>query len=237
MAELFTMGAADVAPTPREVLHQQGFPAGHAVSTKVIAHMDSALALFAEFAEPVGLLQEIGRSDFARVFLGQRKNEQATPVGDILEQADRHALFAVTMGSRISSEVARRFESNDFLTASMLDAVASLAVDTMADLVARDFVRRLLRAGKVCTNARAMGYSPGCCGWDLSGQAALFDALRPGVIGVSLGDGFMMDPLKSVTGVVLVGPRQIHKFEANYEFCSGCTPKVCRRRIAALETN
>ena len=77
-------------------------------------------------------------------------------------------------------------------------------------------------------------YSPGYCGWHISGQRRLFDYLDPGQIGITLRESFLMDPLKSVSGVLIAGPREIHRFTDDYDFCDQCDTRGCRQRLRAL---
>ena len=53
-------------------------------------------------------------------------------------------------------------------------------------------------------------YSPGYCGWHVSGQINLFNTLTPEKIGITLGESCLMNPLKSVSGVLVAGPPNIH---------------------------
>jgi len=77
-------------------------------------------------------------------------------------------------------------------------------------------------------------YSPGYCGWHVTGQRRLFAALRPEQIGITLGDSCLMEPLKSVSGVLIAGPRKIHQFKDAFPFCEQCTTRGCRERLRAL---
>jgi hypothetical protein len=44
-----------------------------------------------------------------------------------------------------------------------------------------------------------------------------------------------MDPLKSVSGVVAVGPREAHELDMDYPACAACRDRTCRARIDALK--
>lgn len=234
-AEILTFETGSVMPERAAVLEHQGVLTGRTVGAKIETLCDTVLGKFAEVAEPTGVLKGIDKSDFAAVYHGQGRNEPQTPVGDIFPQADRLALFAVTLGPRINREIAHRFESNDPALACMLDSAASVAADKLAEVVERRHFDLLAKAGKVGPGSGTLRYSPGYCGWDISGQGALFEFLRPEVIGITLRASFLMDPLKSVSGVVLVGPKQIHEFDDVYPFCSQCETRGCRERIDALK--
>jgi hypothetical protein len=82
-----------------------------------------------------------------------------------------------------------------------------------------------------------MRYSPGYCGWHISGQKMLFQFLRPEEIGISLLESFLMKPLKSVTGVLIAGKKTVHVFKPEFPFCSECKDHSCQQRIKALFTD
>jgi len=134
----------------------------------------------------------------------------------------------------IGDEIQRRFSANDFAVASMLDSVASAAADKLAELVERHFRETLDKRGRLASEGAVLRYSPGYCGWHISGQGRLFDVLEPEQIGVSLSETFLMLPLKSVSGVLIAGPATIHDFPNTYPFCSYCETQGCRSRIRSL---
>jgi hypothetical protein len=235
MTEIMTFRPQEVLPQRTAVLAHQGISVGSSVSAAVEAVWDEALDLFPEAVDPVGMLREIPQAEFARVYDGEGRNEPRTPVGDVSRRADRLALFAVTLGPRISREIAARFESNDLALGCMLDSIASLAADVLAERLVRRYLGLLEDSGEMGPGARALGYSPGYCGWHISGQGKLFELLQPQEIGITLRESFLMEPLKSVSGVVLVGPREIHEFDMDYSFCADCREQSCRARINALQ--
>lgn len=234
MREILRFAADDIAPKRATVLEQQGIPSDAIVSAQIDVLCDTAFGLFAEHVEPAGILQEISVGEFAPVYRGDGRNEPETPVGDIFPRADQLALFAVTLGPRISRAITDRFESNDAAVGCMLDSVASVAADGLARDVEGRYLDLLADAGRVAPGVEALRYSPGYCGWHVSGQRALFDCLHPEAIGIALRDSFLMDPLKSVSGVVLVGPGELHDLDEAYPFCAECETKGCRERTGAV---
>jgi len=234
MTEIITLSSADLVPARDAALKNQGIPAGAAVPPGVEVLYARALGLCSEVAAPAGMLGEISKPDFAVVYQGEGRNEPKTPVGDIFDRADHLALFAVTLGQQVTREIAERFRANDFALGSMLDSVASAAADRLAELAERRFLAFLSERGKSSPALRALRYSPGYCGWHISGQRRLFEFLNPGRIGISLRASFLMEPLKSVSGVIIVGQPEIHDFQNTYPFCSRCETRGCRERIQAL---
>jgi hypothetical protein len=216
------------------VLANQGVPAGAFVSKQVEQVFTEANETILLTAHPKGILATVRADDFSRVYNGKGLNELRTPVGDIYEEADHLALFAVTIGPQPGVEIARRFESHDFALACMLDAAASVAAENTADVLEQRFEETLLSHGWDTPHGGVLRYSPGYCGWHISGQRALFDHLHPEQIGLTLRESFLMEPLKSISGVVIAGPREIHNFPIDYDFCDQCETRNCRQRLRAL---
>ncbi|MCK5274191.1 MAG: hypothetical protein KAR37_06065, partial [Alphaproteobacteria bacterium] len=75
---------------------------------------------------------------------------------------------------------------------------------------------------------------PGYCGWHVTGQRRLFDRLGADRIGVTLNSSCLMQPLKSVSGVLVIGPPSIHEFDNDFDFCALCSTYQCRSRIGSL---
>ena len=233
MTEHLTFTEADVLPERAAALELQGIPAGCEVSGAIADLYDTAVELCGASAEPCGVLEQVDTDEFDLVYEGDGRNDSSSPLADIYPRADRLALFAVSLGPRISREIAARFESNDVAVAYMLDSVASVVADHLAEVVRHRFLARC--ATENASDVQALHYSPGYCGWHISGQRALFERLHPEAIGITLNDSFLMEPMKSVSGVVVVGPGAIHNFDASYDCCSGCQTRGCRERIEALD--
>lgn len=234
MTDVVSISASDVHPDREIALEYQGIPPGQAVPPHIQQLYDSALEAVLEAAEPQAVVCEISRDEFAQVFEGEGNNAPRTPVGDIFPLAEHLFLFAVTLGDQVSNVIRRCFKHNDFAAGSMVDAVASVAADTSADMIERRIAEDLRAAGRATADTGVLRYSPGYCGWHVSGQGKLFDYLKPGQIGLTLGASFLMQPLKSVSGVVIAAPKKIHSFAPSYDFCAQCETHSCRERIRIL---
>ena len=245
MNAAFAFSADEVAPARQSVFELQGITTSAAVSDRVDALYAEALGLYQATVDAQGLVAAITKDEFETIYEGEGRNDSPAPVADIFPHADQLALFAVTLGPRISMEIGDRFRANDLALASMLDSVASAAADRTADVLQHHYAESLRRkladtpessADRKNRHA-ALRYSPGYCGWHVSGQRKLFDCLRPERIGLSLRSSFLMDPLKSISGVLIAGPKEIHEFPDNYDFCSRCDNRGCRERIRTLCEN
>jgi hypothetical protein len=234
VSAILELTRADVAPDRNEVLRQMGIPPGADVSERIEQLYDTAAELFAESVAPAGVLADVTATEFEAVYRGEGNNEPDSPVADIFPRAEHLALFAVTLGPRVTEALSRCFGAQDFALAYMLDAMASVAADTAADVTERRFEHGLRTRGWATPDGAALRYSPGYCGWDVTGQKRLFAQLKPETIGLTLTESCLMQPLKSVSGVILAGPRAIHRFPPSYDFCGRCETRTCRERLRAL---
>jgi cobalamin-dependent methionine synthase I len=204
------------------------------VSEQVEALVEKAITLYERLALPKGVMAEISLADFQEVFTGEGKNTLPAPLPGIVERADGLALFAATVGDSVSERIQELFQENDPATACMLDGIASDRAETAATLMAETFLESLLQEEEVSSDARALPYSPGYCGWHITGQRKLFAFLKPEQIGITLNNSCLMSPIKSVSGVLVAGAPQIHDFANDFDFCFDCTSWECRTRIASL---
>lgn len=221
--------AKESLPLRADVLHLQGLDGDAEVPARIRALLDSAMRRYLELAEPRGIIADISISDFAPVYRGDGHNLQETPLENIYPQAHGLALMAATVGPRATVVVGELFDQHDVALGCMLDAVASAAADHLADLLTERYARMQNGA-----DLRVLAYSPGYCGWHVSGQRALFAYLKPEEAGITLNTSCLMQPLKSVSGVLVAGPGEIHKFRPTYAFCETCQEKQCRDRMALV---
>ena len=225
--------AAETVPGPGEVFRLQGIPSDAAPPPRIEALLETARREYVEMAEPRAVACGISAEDFAGVYRGEGRNAPETPLERIYPGAARLALFTATVGAALTGRIRTLFGRNEAALAVMLDAVASAAADRLAEILG---VRFLAGAGggDDASGWSVLAYSPGYCGWHVSGQRALFGHLAPEEIGVTLNASCLMDPLKSVSGVLVAGPGSIHRFPPDYPFCDDCEGKPCRARIASL---
>jgi hypothetical protein len=231
---VLSLTAAEIHPEREVALGYQGIPPGAQVPRHIEDLYTAALEVLLEKVEPVGIAREISKEEFATVYAGEGLNDPRTPVGDIFPRADHLTLFAVTLGETVNRTIRHSFMSNEFAAGSMLDAAASVAADTAADVIERRVAAELRASGRATSDTGVLRYSPGYCGWHVSGQRKLFDFLRPEQIDLTLGASYLMQPLKSVSGVIIAAPKKVHSFAPSYDFCGRCETHSCRERIRAL---
>lgn len=115
-----------------------------------------------------------------------------------LWNAKKVTLFAVTIGPKLEKQIAEFTKNANIASAAILDAVGSSAVESCANYL----------SDMIDTNAKKNGYktirrfSPGYGDWELREQRGLLSQLNALQIGIALTDSFLMQPEKSVSGVI-----------------------------------
>jgi len=234
MMGIFPLDPIRVAPHRDVALQRQGIPEGHKISEQIESVLEKAVALYESLTEPRGLIAELSLAEFEEIFDGEGQNDLPAPLPGIVKKADRLALFAATLGEPVSGRIQELFKENDPATACILDGIASERAETAAVLLAEAFLDSLLEKGEVDSGVRVLPYSPGYCGWHITGQRKLFAFLQPDQIDISLSPSCLMSPIKSVSGVLVAGHPEIHDFENDFDFCFDCATWDCRTRIASL---
>jgi hypothetical protein len=128
-------------------------------------------------------------------------------------------VFLCTAGRGIEELSRALLAGGDPFTGYVANAMGSLVVDGAMDRLQEDFGARMAGRGLRITNR----YSPGYCGWHVSEQQRLFRLLPAGAFGVRLTDTSLMQPIKSVSGVIGVGER----VRFNEYTCSRCELESC----------
>ncbi len=185
-----------------------------------------------KLAAPTVIMADITIAQFVEVFKGNGRNEPDTPLGKIFPKASHLVLFAFTLGPEVCLEIEEQLNAHNFALGYMLDAVSSYSTDKGAGVAQEINLNLLSSSGQADASMRVLPYSPGYCGWHISGQQKLFKYLKPEEIGIHLNKSFLMVPLKSISGVLVAGNKEIHWFKNNYPFCANCSSKNCRERIA-----
>jgi len=224
----------DIIPASKDVLNHQGIPEDSVIPDRIISLFEDAVIVFKEKAKPVAIIKNVTVKEFDDIFEGEKKNEDQTPLENIYPHSDNLTLFALTVGSEIVDTINDLFNKQDFAPGAMLDSVASMAADKSVEVLENYLFNDLSEKNLTRNDSIVLGYSPGYCGWDLSGQKKLFQHLNPGEIGITLNESYLMSPLKSVSGVLVHGDREIHVFESSFTFCSYCKNQTCYDRIEKI---
>lgn len=158
-------------------------------------------------------------------------NEITFKTGGILtpyfKEATHFAFFIATSGVEFGEWLKGKSQSSDILDQFVGDAIGSELAESTAR-TARHYMEEELRKENLrCSNS----YSPGYCGWHIREQKLLFSLLgSDSPCGVTLSDSCLMTPMKSVSGLVALGPEMV---KGPYS-CEICSKKDCYKRFANL---
>ena len=224
MCDILNISIKDIIPTEEEVLQEQGIKSINAASDVLLKDIKSAINILNTKSKPVAIVKKCSKSDFSNIYIGAGNNAEDSILPSIIDKANSLYLFAATIGEVITNEINNHFQQNEFPTGSFIDCGASLATDNIANLL----------QNQLEIHFTTLSYSPGYCGWHVSGQEKLFNALKPYRIGIELNDSYLMTPLKSISGVLVSGESEIHNFNNNYSFCTDCTSYNCKIRMKSI---
>ena len=141
-----------------------------------------------------------------------------------LRKSESVAIFACTAGNWIGEMARELLNDKDYLKGYIYDVAGSEIVEAVADLMQEKLSETMESEGLHITNR----YSPGYCGWNVSEQHKLFSLMPDNFCGITLTESALMVPIKSVSGVIGIGPDVRH----NPYTCNICDAKDCiYRRI------
>ncbi|MFC1528052.1 vitamin B12 dependent-methionine synthase activation domain-containing protein [Candidatus Neomarinimicrobiota bacterium] len=215
---------SSIIPSKEDVLKFQNVNNINDVSNILTDNLEYSLRLLKEKSNPIAIVKELLKSDFDNIYQGEGENAVDSPLPNIIKKAEKLHLFAVTIGDHITKEINKYFYQNEFPIGSFIDSGASLTADNIVGIL----------ENHVANESTTLAYSPGYCGWHVSGQRKLFQYLKPEQIGITLNNSYLMTPLKSVSGVLVSGPSNIHTFDNNYSFCEECTTYSCKIRMKSI---
>lgn len=125
-----------------------------------------------------------------------------------------------TLGEGVYALYRRYQQAGEYLKGYVCDVLANRALDeTLADF------RRYLLEKQGMRNLSFL-ISPGCGGWNIIGQSALFACVDAGKIGVKRTASQVMQPFKSVCGLLAAGGETVYPESE----CAYCGRKDCGYR-------
>lgn len=151
-------------------------------------------------------------------------------LGHIIEHqltgAEAYAFFICTAGTAFEAYQQRLSREGDMVRTFIADALGSVVAERCADSMEQCLQSSIDKLGWNHTNR----FSPGYCGWHVSEQQRLFPLFGGQTCGVMLTDSSLMVPIKSVSGVIGLGPSVRH---LDYS-CGLCNYDKCYKRKRQL---
>ena len=147
-------------------------------------------------------------------------------IGKIIERqlkgAEAYAFFICTAGVEYEAFQERLKKEGDMVRVFIADALGSVIAEKAADQMELSLQENIDKLGWHHTNR----FSPGYCGWHVSQQQLLFPLFKGETCGVKLTESSLMLPIKSVSGIIGLGPNVRY---LDYT-CGLCDFKQCYKR-------
>ena len=151
--------------------------------------------------------------------IGDQKFNVEKIVFSQIKKSDSAAFFLCTAGPEPGRKSRKFMNERDLLTGYIYDVIGSEIVEAAADLMQDELGKAAASEGLSITNR----YSPGYCGWNVSEQHKLFSFFSDNFCGIRLLPSALMDPEKSVSGVIGIG----EKVKKNPYTCRMCEMEDC----------
>jgi hypothetical protein len=148
-------------------------------------------------------------------------------INNYLQQSVHFAVFVATAGKAYDEYLHQLKEAGDIMDEFLADAVGSeiaeAAVRYVIEKITDEVAKRAFKITKP--------YSPGYCGWHVREQQLLFSLFPDEPCGIKLNTSSLMHPVKSVSGMVGIGPDVT---EMPYA-CDICGLQSCYKRKTTLQ--
>jgi hypothetical protein len=138
-----------------------------------------------------------------------------------LYHVDAVALCLVTIGPKLEEALEDYKREGQLGRALVLDMYGSAAAEAAADAANAVIESALTEKGYYCSNR----FSPGYACWDVKEQKWVLPTLEGEELGVTLTEGFMMSPRKSITFAVTFGETPVQS--KHDHTCANCGMVDC----------
>jgi hypothetical protein len=206
-----------------EIFRYLGYPRGAFPGSQIAGHVGRLVEESLPCLEPRGTFSLYPVTDRKATSLRLCHLTIHGNIGEFMERADQVAVFVVTVGEGISKRAISARQAGDAFAAWVIDAFGSWAAEAAADAL-MERIRRHLRDQEALT----LRYSPGYCGMEMSQQRQLFRLVKADSVGVKLLPSLLMQPLKSISGLVGLGPKEA--IISYRSACDRCPQLGCHMR-------
>lgn len=134
--------------------------------------------------------------------LGGKSLRTGAVITRYLTDAREIAVFVATAGREFEALLHRIKASGDIVREFMADMIGSEIAEAAGLILARVLAEEQALRGYAISNS----YSPGYCGWHVREQQTLFALLPENPCGITLSESCLMTPIKSISGVIALGP-------------------------------
>jgi len=188
-----------------EILRYLGYPEGVTPNQRIAGMLDGWIEQASRIAAPRAVYRVLPVVDkdrkSLRVETAAGFTEFRGAIGEFLGSSLSIALFIATAGPQVERLASTLLREQDDLGAMVLNAVGAERAEAAEAVVLRQLREMAGPAGMAPT----LPYSPGYCGMKLVEQRKLFSLFDTQWVGVTLTPDCLMQPIKSVSGLVGLG--------------------------------
>ena len=203
----------DIGKIDRNIVARYIGMKGNAPEGELIGLMDKAEKLLYEDMVPAQIYKrfDLSRQEEGIALMGASLTLPGKDIEKLLENCDMAVLLCATLGPKVDARI-RKLSAYDVAMALVYDATASVAIDNICDKLQSEI------AEKLPGYDQTMRFSPGYGDLPLELQERFINVLDTKKrVGVSLTEGGMLTPVKTVTAVV--GLRKKNNSEIQEKDC------------------
>jgi len=212
-----------------EVLRYLGYPQGVEPAQRLVSILDEWVEAAGRRATPRATYVVLPVT-----LLSNRRLKVQTPdgaettfngaIGEFLGAAQYLSVFIATAGPGVEQLATELMNDGDPLAGMIVNAVGAERAEAAESVV----IDKLRESAREHDFAPTLPYSPGYCGMGLVEQRTLFGLFGTTDVGVTLTDSCLMQPLKSVSGLIGLGPAD--RVQAFGSPCDRCELYNCSMR-------
>ena len=172
--------------------------------------------------------ERIKKAEGGRVYLDGGMTLKSPKLSRTLRDSEEMVCFITTIGGEIDSEINTMMRQGHLSDAFVMDALGSVAVESVAEQFHRLMQSQYSENDKAVT----LRFSPGYCDWPVEEQRKLFQLFGSNTADIELKDSCLMMPRKSISAVFGAYPVSGDFAEPPYNPCVDCTKIDCPSRRA-----
>ncbi len=200
----FAFSFKDLRPDTRKLQEVLGFPEGQ-MPEPFQAYLDEAFEFATDLDEFKAALTlvEVLKLEPAkgRIHAAGTTFTVGKTICKELRGAERLLIFVCTAGNSLGEKSTLLLKGDDPVKGYIYDQVGTFLVEAVAEKMQERMAEELAFTGNKITNR----YSPGYCHWEVAEQHRLFAFFANPPCGVTLTTSALMNPVKSISGIIGVG--------------------------------
>ena len=198
------------------------------ISRSTCMKIEKLETVFNKLVDPSLCHQNIGidTAEKGGVRLKEGPEFKSPKLSKTLKDCEKIVCYIATLENGIEGEIQRLMDQMRLSEAYILDAMASVAADTMVARFHQRMQDHYENKGRQVT----LCFSPGYCDWPITDQKKLFNMFESQELDVELTDSCFMQPRKSISGVFGITLSDSNPKEQSYNPCLECDRQDCSAR-------